>query len=498
MIPVWVIIVTAVVGAALFLLAILIVRCVLTRSEPYDRETLTGDGYGDDDQPTRKVVVRRGRIVPAAWNLSLTASTLFGDRFGSHQELDETGGRRSRSPFGMLMRSHDRPGSSHSQMSEVRKKRFTTRQGNMELLNDVDETFLKRTPDSPVNEFVDAKRPRLSTRSISLPSILNGAELADDPSDRRSRPPTSGTLTNMIEEADEPVSPRKNQWTVTTQECAGKRAKNPRPISKIRTSSTASPPPSPTPSQSSSRKSRFNPPTSKFSPTPDSPTARSPRRFPLLRSPLSYSSTTTPSAEEVRKDQSTESHTVRPRTAGSLIPKAPKVVAPPIAPPPRTNSKALRSRPLIPSHSLPDLSDRMHTSQTYSYGSRPHPLPTMLPQPASPSSRHPNSSNAPPPSRPSLSVPATTSEQSLHVALDEGYQPLRPPPIAVTNGPVDSPAATPATLKSLPGLPVDDGDEEGNKRMSVRIRGTKGNVLRKKSLVEKEKKDKGKQRTNGN
>jgi len=480
-VPVWVIIVVVVVGVALILLATLIIRCVACRAAPYDRETLTGDGEDDEYGPTRKVVVRRGRIVPASWNMSLTASMLFGDKARSHQDLEETGGRRSRSPFGMFLTSHDRVGSPHSQMSQAKIRRQSTRQGNMELLNDVDENFLKRTPDATVTEVMDPKKPQMSMRSYSLPSTLNDSEGMDQSHEKRLRPPTAGTLTGVMEEAEETL-PRSDERTVPAQHLAVKPPKSPRSPHTPNIPLTTNSPLSPTFSPSSLEHSRLIPPKSKFSQAALSPWDRSPPQSPLPRSPLSLSSVAKPFTTKIN-----QANVARPRTTESRISKSPKIVAPPIAPPPKKAPKSPttpKSRPLIPSSlSLPNLED---------FPSSQHPtldsLPAMLPQSSS-SNHNPYPQNHLP-SMSSMSV-ATPSEMLVNFALDEGYERRElqfPPPVATA---MPSPAPT---LKSLPALPGEDTEELGKRASVHRVRSAKGNVLRKKSMVDKEVEGKGKQR----
>ena len=175
--PVWLIAVVAGVGGLILLAsAAAILRWQIRRR----RQTL----YADDEfGPTRQLAIRRGRVVPAAWNMSIGHSILgMRTHNASFTSLDEnltgTGRRSIRNVF---KKRSSRRSSMTSQLSkpamtEARKSTLspTTRAENQELLQDVDEAFVLKSPKPTFSRTNSVKT------SYSLPSIINARELSHD------------------------------------------------------------------------------------------------------------------------------------------------------------------------------------------------------------------------------------------------------------------------------------------------------------------------------
>ena len=130
--------------------------------------------------PTRKVTIRRGRLVDSSRRVSLTGSKFGVGQFKTLEEKDQEMAR-SRSPFmWWLSTIQDRSQSRQSQIS------------NQPQMDDVTTTMLRR----PEPAFHDHHKHKESiTSDCSLPSIINGKELAEDARryNRPHRSPTSPT-----------------------------------------------------------------------------------------------------------------------------------------------------------------------------------------------------------------------------------------------------------------------------------------------------------------
>ncbi|EXJ82847.1 hypothetical protein A1O3_06662 [Capronia epimyces CBS 606.96] len=161
--PLWVYIVLIVVGSMLLLatLAILL-RCWFVRRKPKQSyiEGLTG--------PTRRVTLRRGRLVPTSQHLSLTGSKFGTRQFGMLADNESTmTGRRS--PFEWWNTIMDRSQSRQDQMSQVETgsisastrptSRATTTAGRREVLT--------ATPTLTPEKY---KEPVSRTWEVTLPS----------------------------------------------------------------------------------------------------------------------------------------------------------------------------------------------------------------------------------------------------------------------------------------------------------------------------------------
>ncbi len=138
--------------------------------------------------PTRKVTIRRGRLVDSSRRVSLTGSKFGVGQFKTLEEKDQETAR-SRSPFmWWLSNVQDRSQSRQSQRSD---------QPQMEDMT----TSMLRRPEPAFHGHHEHKESMAS--DYSLPSIINGKELAEDACryDGSQRSPTSPTS---------PTSPRNS------------------------------------------------------------------------------------------------------------------------------------------------------------------------------------------------------------------------------------------------------------------------------------------------
>lgn len=110
----WVWIVIIVVGSVLVLGTIgFLVRFIVIRRRQADFV----DTFGDENQPQRKVTVRRGRVVEQSKYLSLTGSK-FGLNAFDDNDANSRGGARSKSPFEWWSTVKERSSSRNSQITQ--------------------------------------------------------------------------------------------------------------------------------------------------------------------------------------------------------------------------------------------------------------------------------------------------------------------------------------------------------------------------------------------
>lgn len=113
--PLYVWIIVIVVGSVLVLGTIaLIIRLIITRR----RKAAFADTFGDDNL-TRRVTVRRGRVVEQSKYLSLTGSRFGLNAFVTEDDLNSRAGARSKSPFEWWSTVKDRSQSRNSQVTQV-------------------------------------------------------------------------------------------------------------------------------------------------------------------------------------------------------------------------------------------------------------------------------------------------------------------------------------------------------------------------------------------
>ncbi|KAL9110790.1 MAG: hypothetical protein Q9227_004782 [Pyrenula ochraceoflavens] len=159
MLPLWLIIVIPIVS-----ILVLVTACVgIWAWRRYRQQVIEYVEDGDDEGQMARYKVRRGRMVPASWNVSLTGSMFGLGQFQSLEEDNLTGGNRtrSRSPFGIF--TGDRPRRNRSLLSMTlseKSKGFDdnvnrgvtspTREHNRELLANVDEAFLSKVPPAKI------------------------------------------------------------------------------------------------------------------------------------------------------------------------------------------------------------------------------------------------------------------------------------------------------------------------------------------------------------
>ena len=163
-VPLWTWIVIIAVGSVIVLvLLILLIRCS-ARLKSLEMQSLPDPAI----IPTRRVTVRRGRMVPMSRYFSLTGSKFGLDNFMTLEDgkAVDHGSIRSRSPFGLWLSSlQDR---SHSRLSEISGRGHASQ---------VPGSYLT----TPEPAFMSQHRHKASTGSAySLPSIINGRELAED------------------------------------------------------------------------------------------------------------------------------------------------------------------------------------------------------------------------------------------------------------------------------------------------------------------------------
>lgn len=133
-----------------------------------------GDDLEGETQTTARYRVRRGRMVPASWNVSLTGSMFGLHQFQNLEEDNLTGGRRmtrSRSPFSFFS---DKSRKNRSMLSFTPSEKSRnlddigattpTRENNREFLNNVDRAFLSKIPAAKVAPL---SRSQTSTTSDS-------------------------------------------------------------------------------------------------------------------------------------------------------------------------------------------------------------------------------------------------------------------------------------------------------------------------------------------
>lgn len=155
-IPLWAVIVIPTVGVLFlfFLLTVLRLRRRPSRLSQHD------DIIEEEPQTMARYKVRRGRMVPASWNVSLTGSMFGMHQFQNLEEDNLTGGRRmtrSRSPFSFFS---DRSRKNRSMLSFTPSEKSRnlddigtttpTRENNREFLNNVDQAFLSKVPAAKV------------------------------------------------------------------------------------------------------------------------------------------------------------------------------------------------------------------------------------------------------------------------------------------------------------------------------------------------------------
>ena len=170
--PLWLFIVIICVGALVIIGTVLgIWRWTVYRKK---NKRLSGAALPSPGLPTRKVTVRRGRVIPASHYLSLTGS-VFG--LGAFMNMDEKrssrGGRRS--PFGIWASSQYERSETESRQSRLSSLMVFghARKGTNETTS---EMLAKPEP-----AFTFGHLPRESASSgVSLPSILGARELAED------------------------------------------------------------------------------------------------------------------------------------------------------------------------------------------------------------------------------------------------------------------------------------------------------------------------------
>ncbi|KAL2436346.1 hypothetical protein ABEF95_008717 [Exophiala dermatitidis] len=161
--PLWVYIVLIVVGSVLLLVTVaILLRCWIVRRRPRPTrlDNLT--------TPTRRMTLRRGRLVPTSQHLSLTGSKFGVRQFGVLTDNESTATGR-RSPFEWWNTIMDRSPSRQDQMSQVetgsigistRPESFaTTTAGRRESLADTSA----RTPEK-------GKEPIMTSWEVTLPS----------------------------------------------------------------------------------------------------------------------------------------------------------------------------------------------------------------------------------------------------------------------------------------------------------------------------------------
>ena len=116
-IPLWAVIVVIAAGSLFVLGAVVcILRCLYVCNVRKQGQSLIGA-----DVPTRKVTIRRGRVVPSSNHLSLTGSKFGVGAFDQDVETAENavGGGRSRSPFEWWATIRDRSQSRQGEMTQV-------------------------------------------------------------------------------------------------------------------------------------------------------------------------------------------------------------------------------------------------------------------------------------------------------------------------------------------------------------------------------------------
>ena len=114
-VPLWAVIVIIAVGSILFVsFVVVILRCLYVRKRRRNSRSVVSP-----DAPTRKVTIRRGKVVPSSKHLSLTGSA-FG-ALGDDVETADHGSTRtrSRSPFEWWATIRERSQSRQSEMTQT-------------------------------------------------------------------------------------------------------------------------------------------------------------------------------------------------------------------------------------------------------------------------------------------------------------------------------------------------------------------------------------------
>lgn len=111
---VWIIVIVVcslvILGTIAFLVRLIVVR---------QRRAAFADTFGDDNL-TRRVTVRRGRVVEQSKYLSLTGSRFGLNAFGTEDDLQSRAGARSKSPFEWWSTVKERSQSQNSQVTQIK------------------------------------------------------------------------------------------------------------------------------------------------------------------------------------------------------------------------------------------------------------------------------------------------------------------------------------------------------------------------------------------
>lgn len=196
------------------------------------RRSSQDDGTDEESPTIARYKLRRGRMVPASWNVSLTGSMFGLHQFHTLEEDNLTGGpklARSRSPFSFFS---DRPRKNRSTLSFTPSEKTRnlddigrhtpTRENNREFLENVDQAFLSKVPTAKVVPVSRSKTSGLAnsgSRRKARPSPIphRSSSQRDRTMDAQRHPPDTGlrALSPIL------ASPRDSPHTLPNSSLSG-------------------------------------------------------------------------------------------------------------------------------------------------------------------------------------------------------------------------------------------------------------------------------------